>query len=102
MQFLEEVQGQTGHLRQSVFARQKAGDPRTRQVGTNLPYGVALESGTRAFTVTARNKKVLANRDTGQFFGKKVRVQIAARPFIRPAILQNKDAIARIIADGHF
>jgi hypothetical protein len=36
------------------------------------PYPVGLELGTRAHPIDARNAKVLANRRTGQIFGKHV------------------------------
>jgi phage gpG-like protein len=88
---------QTGRLRNSIFWRKKRN---SREVGTNLIYGVAHETGTKRYVVTAKRKKVLADRRANIIFGKSVTIKLPKRPFIMPAFIRNKKRIGKIIATG--
>jgi hypothetical protein len=53
----------------------------------NTKYAKSIEYGTKPRTITAKNKKVLANKKTGQVFGKSVRHPGSkAQPMLRPAV----------------
>jgi HK97 gp10 family phage protein len=62
----------TGFLQRSI-AHAMSGDKKQAFVGTNLDYGLYLETGT---------------------------VKMAARPFLRSTLLKEREKIARIIATG--
>ena len=57
------------------------------EVSNTVPYASAIEYGTQPHLIVAKNKKVLANKRTGQFFGKTVH-HPGTRPYpmLRPAI----------------
>jgi len=58
-----------------------------RQIGSDLPYAAAQELGAQPHTIVARTKKALANRETGQVFGKVVHHPgNAPQPYLRPAL----------------
>jgi hypothetical protein len=50
--------------------------------GTNLKYGKFLELGTKPHKIVARRAKVLANKETGEVFGKEVEVSMEPRPWM--------------------
>lgn len=57
------------------------------EVMNETEYASAVEYGTRPHTIKAMNKKVLANKRTGQVFGPVVNHPgTKARPMIRPAV----------------
>ena len=57
------------------------------EVSNDTPYAAAVEYGTPARTIRAVNKKVLANKRTGQVFGPVVNHPgTKPRPMIRPAV----------------
>lgn len=73
-----------GNLRQSIrsFMRGKA----TGIVEVGAKYAIYVHEGTRAHEINVRTKKVLANRRTGQIFGKRVQHPgTRANPFLRNA-----------------
>lgn len=59
-----------GNLRQSIKSRMTG--RLSGEIVAHAPYSAAVELGTRPHLITAVNKRVLANRRTGQFFGKVV------------------------------
>lgn len=64
---------------------------------TVVKYGKALEYGTKSHVISVKTKKVLANPATGQFFGKRVKVKMAPRPWFKPTIERERDKITRIL-----
>jgi len=83
---LAPVNKQTGggNLRQSIKASMKTSY--VGEVDVGAKYAAAVHEGTRPHVIEARNKKVLANRRQGQFFGKKVNHPgTKAQPFLREA-----------------
>jgi len=57
------------------------------EVSNNVPYAADIEYGTKPHDIVAKNAKVLANRRTGEIFGKKVRHPgTRPQPMLRPAI----------------
>ena len=60
------------------------------KVGTNLAYAIYQEKGTQAHVVQVVNKKVLANKDTGQIFGTRANIPAMAGKFF---MKQSKDEI---------
>ena len=59
-------------------------------------YAIFVHEGTRPHTIKIRNKQVLANRRTGQFFGKVVRHPgTAAQPFLRRSVERSIAQIQR-------
>jgi len=57
------------------------------EVSNTVPYATDIEYGTKPHLIIAKNAKVLANKRTGQFFGKTVH-HPGTRPYpmLRPAI----------------
>jgi len=108
--------GSTGKLL-GISVRSQPGEPPRRQTGflwrsithvvnlttlsvragTNVEYGPWLEFGTRTHTITAK-KKVLMNPETGQVFGKKVKVSMAPRPWVKPTFDRERIAVQRILS----
>jgi HK97 gp10 family phage protein len=61
------------------------------EVISNAKYSAYVEAGTRPHPIAIVNKKVLANRRTGQFFGKLVQHPgTRANPFMMRAIEKSK------------
>ena len=78
----------TGVLRAGWKVRQgRNGKGGFIEVSNSVPYAANVEYGTKPHLIVAKNKKVLANRRTGQFFGKSVN-HPGTRPYpmLRPAI----------------
>jgi len=58
----------------------------TGEVESKAEYSAAVENGTKPHTIEIRKKKVLANPETGQIFGKKVQHPgTIGQPFMLPA-----------------
>lgn len=74
-----------GNLRQSIRSRMLS---RTRgEVEVGAKYGVFVHEGTRPHIIRTSKKRVLANRRSGQFFGKVVRHPgTKANPFMERAV----------------
>ena len=81
-----------GSLRQSI-RRFMIGPARGKiEVGSN--YGVFVHEGTRPHTIRIVNKKVLANKRSGQFFGRIVNHPgTRANPFLQRAVDMNRSFI---------
>lgn len=80
-----------GNLRQSIQSSQQQ---LKGVVQAKVKYAAAVEFGTRPHTIVAKNGKVLANKRTGQFFGKTVNHPgTRAQPYLTPAVTQNQENI---------
>lgn len=81
-----------GNLRQNIrtrFINRLSG-----AVQSLAPYSVFVHEGTAPHTIVPVNKKVLANRRTGQFFGKEVHHPgTHANPFMLRALTGSRLAI---------
>lgn len=76
-----------GNLRQSIKTYI---DPLRGRVAAEAKYAAAVEMGTSPHIIRAHGK-TLANRRTGQFFGKTVQHPgTRAQPFMRPAVDDSK------------
>ena len=74
-----------GNLRQSIKSRMTGQAKGIVEVGAE--YAVYVHEGTRPHMIRASNKKALANRRTGQFFGRTVNHPgTAANPFLQRAV----------------
>lgn len=74
-----------GNLRQSIRGSITGTASGVVEVGAN--YAVPVHEGTRPHKIVARNKKALANKRTGQFFGRVVNHPgTAANPFLERAV----------------
>lgn len=61
-------------------------------------YAIYVHEGTRPHTIRVKNKKVLANRRSGQFFGREVKHPgTRKRPFLLEAVNSTRRTI-----DGYF
>jgi len=83
-----------GNLRQSIRSSM-IGLARGRiEVGAH--YGIYVHEGTRPHTIRIVNKKVLANKRTGQIFGRVVRHPgTQPNPFLKRAVEKNQSFIDR-------
>ncbi|MFZ3032258.1 MAG: HK97-gp10 family putative phage morphogenesis protein [Candidatus Moraniibacteriota bacterium] len=81
-----------GNLRQNIRVTSMT---KTRAVVTSkAPYSIFVEEGTSPHTIEVKNKRVLANKRTGQFFGKKVNHPgTRANPFMRRAVDKSKGLV---------
>lgn len=80
-----------GNLRQSIKTYIQ---PLKGEVRAEAKYAAAVEFGSRPHTIVAKNSKVLANKRTGQFFGKRVNHPgTRAQPFLFPAVESSKREI---------
>jgi len=78
--------GPRGNLKRHIRS-EMASTGMTGAVLSGARYSSAVEYGTKPHIIRAKNKKVLANVNTGQFFGKKVRHPgTDAHPFLAPAL----------------
>lgn len=78
-----------GNLRQSIRSRPTS--KVSAVVEATAKYASYVEGGTRPHIIQARNKKALANKKTGQFFGKTVRhTGTKAQPFLGKAVEKNQ------------
>lgn len=83
-----------GNLRQSIRANFPR--PLTAVVGVGAKYGLFVHEGTRPHKITVRNKSVLANKKTGQVFGRTVNHPgTKANPFLKRSIDNRQDYITR-------
>jgi len=74
----------TGRLRGSINVKREY---LKKTIGTNVEYARHVEYGTSPHEIVAKNKKVLANKKKGIFFGKKVNhTGSKEQPFLRPAL----------------
>jgi HK97 gp10 family phage protein len=60
-----------GTLRQSISSRMTG--PSSAVIESRASYSAFVDQGTRPHTIVARNSRVLANKRTGQFFGRVVK-----------------------------
>jgi len=89
-----------GNLRQSIKSRtvRLAGEVR---VGAD--YAIFVEAGTRPHIIKVKNKKVLADRRAGIFFGKKVKHPgTKPNPFFAKGIKQSISKIRKYFADSAY
>lgn len=74
----------TGELEESIGTRYPG--PRHGQVTVGTDHWHPTEYGSPPHTIRVRNAKVLANRETGEFFGRTVQHPgTPEQPFMRPA-----------------
>ena len=77
-----------GNLRQSI--RSQMTGQMQGMVLVGAEYGIYVHEGTRPHVITIVNKKVLANKRTGQIFGVRVNHPgTKAQPFLQQAIDEN-------------
>lgn len=77
-----------GNLRQSIRSQVTG---LRGIIDVRAKYALPVHEGTRPHIIRARNARVLANRRTGQFFGKTVRHPgTRAQPFLRKAVEDEK------------
>ena len=78
-----------GNLRQNIRMEMQT---KTRAIiVSNAPYSVYVEMGTRPHDIRIKNKRVLANRRTGQIFGTHVHHPgTRANPYMQRAIDKSK------------
>lgn len=83
-----------GNLRQSISSRMTGMASGVVEVGAE--YGVFVHEGTRPHTITVRGRKVLANKRTGQVFGRTVNHPgTKANPFLQRAADNSEQEIGR-------
>lgn len=83
----------TGRLRQSIHQGIVWG-PLYGAVGPTVNYAYWVHQGSRPHLIRVRNKRVLANRRTGQIFGKLVHHPgYKGNPFMKRAAEQSKKEI---------
>jgi HK97 gp10 family phage protein len=83
-----------GNLRQSIKAYMRGAASGVVDVGAD--YGIFVHEGTKPHIIRVVNKRVLANKRTGQIFGRVVRHPgTKANPFLQNAVDQNKSFIDR-------
>lgn len=82
-----------GNLRQSI--RSGMLGVASGEVEVGVDYGVFVEEGTRPHVITAKSAKVLANKYTGQIFGRTVNHPgTKANPFFKRGIDASEGDIA--------
>jgi len=94
-----------GNLRQSIKYRITGPASGVVEVsgagGAPHPYAIYVHEGTRPHIIRVVNKKVLANRRTGQIFGKVVRHPgTSPNPFLQRAVDQESDFINRTFGEA--
>lgn len=94
--------GRGGNLRQSITFKKLGIASGVVEVGSE--YGVYVHEGTRPHVIEVKNKKILANKRTGQLFGRRVNHPgTKANPFMQRAVegSQNdiNDLFGKIIRD---
>lgn len=81
-----------GNLRQSINSHMTGIASGLVEVGVN--YAAAVHEGTRPHIIRISTKRVLANKRTGQIFGKVVHHPgTKANPFLKNAVEQNQSFI---------
>lgn len=94
-----EAPAQEGKLRQSI-KYEMTGTAKGR-VYVNSQYGLYVHDGTAPHTIRIVTAKVLANKRTGQFFGKVIQHPgTRANPFLQRAVDQNNEFIDKEFADA--
>lgn len=74
-----------GNLRQSISSRMTG--KASAVIESKAKYSAYVDQGTRPHIIRAKNAKVLANRRTGQFFGKVVKHPgIKSQPYFSNAV----------------
>lgn len=87
-----------GTLRQSIMSSVNG---MSGSVEVNASYAVPVHEGTRPHTIVAKKARVLANKRTGQMFGKVVNHPgTKAQPFLREAVEQNEEKINNYFSDA--
>jgi HK97 gp10 family phage protein len=82
-------QANGGTLRQSISSRMQG--TASAIVEARAKYAAFVDQGTSPHVIEVRNKKVLANRRTGQFFGKRVNHPgTRKQPFFTDAVHGNE------------
>ena len=82
-------QGGGGNLRQLISSRLET--PARAVIEAKAKYSAYVDQGTRPHIIKVINKKVLANRRTGQIFGRVVRHPgTRAQPFFTNAVKDNE------------
>jgi HK97 gp10 family phage protein len=77
-----------GNLRQSIRSQMKG--PLQGIVAVGAEYGIYVHEGTRPHEIRIVNKKVLANKRTGQIFGVRVKHPgTKPNPFLQRAVDEN-------------
>lgn len=81
-----------GNLRQSIASQMFT--PISGMVFAGVKYAGFVHEGTRPHVITVRSARVLANRRTGQIFGRRVQHPgTKANPFMKRAVDANQDEI---------
>jgi hypothetical protein len=66
--------------------------PGGARIGTDMDYALATELGSGPHPIRATGAKVLANKETGEFFGKQVtHPGTPEQPFLRPALYTDRN-----------
>lgn len=92
-------QGGGGNLRQSI--RSMMLGPASGKVEVGANYGIFIELGTKPHEIRVRTKQCLANKRTGNIFGKVVNHPgTKANPFFKRAIDSNMDFINQQFAEA--
>lgn len=83
-----------GHLHDSIETRYPDRNTGQIWVGTTsetAEYWAATEYGSEPHPIEVRSKKVLANKETGEFFGRRVNHPgTPEQPFMRPALYRTR------------
>ncbi len=88
-----------GNLHQKISSRMKR--RLEGEVQSGAKYSGYVDQGTRPHIITIRRKKVLANKRTGQVFGKRVRHPgTKAQPFFTNAVCGNEASFNREMKDA--
>lgn len=87
-----------GNLRQSI---RSSSNGMSGSVEVGASYAVPVHEGTRPHVIMAKKARVLANRRTGQMFGKRVNHPgTKAQPFLREAVETNAEKINNYFLDA--
>jgi len=90
--------GQGARLRQSFFVRMT--NKMSGYLYNRQPYAIYVHEGTRPHEIRPKDKKVLANRRTGQIFGKVVHHPgTKPNPFFIRAVERSKSQIEKNFND---
>lgn len=88
-----------GSLRQNIESKMVT--KLTGEVASKAPYTIYVHQGTRPHIIRTVNARVLANKRTGQFFGKVVHHPgTRPNPFMVRALESAKKDIGRFIGDA--
>lgn len=88
----------TAELRKSI---RSSVNGMSGSVEVGISYAVAVHEGTRPHIIVPKNKKALANKRTGQMFGKRVNHPgTKAQPFLREAVEMSEAQINNYFLDA--